>query len=139
MYLPSLSSSLQRMLVKITTLRITIDLFCLFFQPRIDEKHQNWLNLRIRPSSLPFLDPTKRGVYEKLKSKGLVDGRWVLAFDDDESCYSAYSMVASEIDLQCSEVERRLKPLFDLERNHQDQSSISLSDAFSLSTSSSSG
>uniref|UniRef100_A0A1J3E733 Protein CLEC16A-like protein n=1 Tax=Noccaea caerulescens TaxID=107243 RepID=A0A1J3E733_NOCCA len=108
-------------------------------EPRIDEKHQNWLNLIIRPSSLPFLDPTKRGVYEKLKSKGLVDGRWVLAFDDDESCYSAYSMVASEIDLQCSEVERRLKPLFDLERNQQDQSSITLSDAFSLSTSSSSG
>ncbi|AEE77444.1 CLEC16A-like protein [Arabidopsis thaliana] len=86
-------------------------------KPRIDEKHPRWLHLRIRPSTLPLLDPTKRGVYEKLKSKGLVDGRWILAFRDDESCHSAYSMVAGEIDLQCSEVERRLRPLFDLERN----------------------
>ncbi|KFK40296.1 hypothetical protein AALP_AA3G356800 [Arabis alpina] len=107
-------------------------------KPQIDEKHPRWLHLRIRPSTLPFLDPTKRGVYEKLKSKGLVDGRWILAFRDDESCYSAYSMVVQEIDLQCSEVERRLQPLFDLERNHQDQSNIT-SDAFSSSTSSSSG
>ncbi|VVA99608.1 unnamed protein product [Arabis nemorensis] len=106
--------------------------------PRIDEKHPRWLHLRIRPSTLPFLDPTKRGVYEKLKAKGLVDGRWTLAFRDDDSCYSAYSMVVQEIDLQCSEVERRLTPLFDLERNHQDQSNLT-SDAFSSSTSSSSG
>ncbi|CAH2051258.1 unnamed protein product, partial [Thlaspi arvense] len=93
-------------------------------KPRIDEKHPRWLHLKIRPSTLPFLDPTKRGVYEKLKSKGLVDGRWTLAFRDEESCYSAYSMVVHEIDLQCSEVERRLKPLFDLERNQQDQSNV---------------
>ncbi|KAF2532595.1 hypothetical protein F2Q70_00031145 [Brassica cretica] len=75
--------------------------------PRIDEKHPKWLHLRIRPSTLPFLDPTKRGVYEKLKSKGLVDGRWTLAFRDDDSCSSACSMVLHEIDLQCREVERR--------------------------------
>ncbi|WZZ72761.1 hypothetical protein YC2023_084131 [Brassica napus] len=75
--------------------------------PRIDEKHPKWLHLRIRPSTLPFLDPTKRGVYEKLKSKGLVDGRWTLAFRDDDSCSSACSVVLHEIDLQCREVERR--------------------------------
>ncbi|KAL1188600.1 Protein TRANSPARENT TESTA 9 [Cardamine amara subsp. amara] len=90
-------------------------------KPRIDEKHRKWLHLRIRPSTLPFLDPTKRGVYEKLKSKGLVDGKWTLAFMSDESCHSACSMVLREIDRQCSEVERRLEPLFDLERNKQDQ------------------
>ncbi|CAG7902170.1 unnamed protein product [Brassica rapa] len=104
--------------------------------PRIDEKHPKWLHLRIRPSTLPFLDPTKRGVYEKLKSKGLVDGRWTLAFRDDDSCSSACSMVVHEIDLQCREVERRLKPLFDLDRNQQDQSNVT-SHAFSSSTSSS--
>ncbi|KAF8118272.1 hypothetical protein N665_0005s0040 [Sinapis alba] len=103
--------------------------------PRIDEKHPKWLHLRIRPSRLPFLDPTKRGVYEKLKSKGLVDGRWTLAFRDEDSCHDACSMVVDEIDLQCSEVERRLKPLFDLDRNQQDQSNIT-SAAFSSSTSS---
>ncbi|CAN8257621.1 unnamed protein product [Cochlearia groenlandica] len=93
-------------------------------KPRIDEKHPRWLHLRIRPSTLPFLDPTKRGVYEKLKTKGLVDGRWTLAFRDDESCNSAYSMVIHEMDLQYSEVERRLKPLFELEKTKQDQSNI---------------
>lgn len=113
--------------------------WCFFFvgfQPRIDEKHPKWLHLRIRPSTLPFLDPTKRGVYEKLKSKGLVDGRWTLAFRDDDSCSSACSMVLHEIDLQCREVERRLKSLFDLDRNQQDQSNVT-SHAFSSSTSSS--
>ncbi|VVA94362.1 unnamed protein product [Arabis nemorensis] len=89
-------------------------------KPRIDEKHLNWLHLRIRLTTLPFLDPTKHGVYEKLKSKGVVDGSWTLAFTNDESCYAAYSMVTRKVDLQCSEVERRLKPLFDLERNQRD-------------------
>lgn len=110
--------------------------WCFFFvgfQPRIDEKHPKWLHLRIRPLTLPFLDPTKRGVYEKLKSKGLVDGRWTLAFRDDDSCSSACSMVLHEIDLQCREVERRLKSLFDLDRNQQDQSNVT-SHAFSSST-----
>ncbi|KAL0702865.1 hypothetical protein Bca4012_058987 [Brassica carinata] len=106
--------------------------------PRIDEKQPRWLHLRIRPSTLPFLDPIKRGVYKKLKSKGLVDGKWTVAFRSDEFCHSAYSMVAHEMDLQCSEVERRLKPLFELHRNQQDQSNIT-SDAFPSSTSSSSG
>lgn len=75
------------------------------FQPRIDEKQPGWLHLRIRPSTLPFLDPIKRGVYKKLKSNGLVDGKWTVAFRSDEFCHSAYSMVAHEMDLQCSEVE----------------------------------
>ncbi|XP_010541104.1 PREDICTED: uncharacterized protein LOC104814647 isoform X5 [Tarenaya hassleriana] len=83
--------------------------------PQIDEKHHRWLHLRIRPSTLPFLDPAKRGVYGKLKSKGLVDGRWTLAFRDEESCKSAYSMVMYQIDRQRNEVERRLKPLLELE------------------------
>ncbi|KAG5378119.1 hypothetical protein IGI04_025961 [Brassica rapa subsp. trilocularis] len=104
--------------------------------PRIDEKQPRWLHLRIRPSTLPFLDPIKRGVYKKLKSKGLVDGKWTVAFRSDEFCHSAYSMVAHEMDLQSSEVERRLKPLFEFDRNQQDQSTIT-SDAIPSSTSSS--
>ncbi|CAG7900523.1 unnamed protein product [Brassica rapa] len=106
--------------------------------PRIDEKQPRWLHLRIRPSTLPFLDPIKRGVYKKLKSKGLVDGKWTVAFRSDEFCHSAYSMVAHEMDLQSSEVERRLKPLFEFDRKQQDQSTIT-SEAIPSSTSSSSG
>ncbi|KAJ4709215.1 Protein CLEC16A like [Melia azedarach] len=85
--------------------------------PKIDEKHTRWLHLRIRPSTLPFIDPAKSGVYNKVKSKALVDGRWTLAFRDEESCKTAYSMVLEEINLQSIEVERRLRPLLYLERD----------------------
>ncbi|KAG6598900.1 Protein TRANSPARENT TESTA 9, partial [Cucurbita argyrosperma subsp. sororia] len=85
--------------------------------PRIDEKHPRWLHLRIRPSTLPFLDhPAKYGTPLNLKTKPFVDGRWILAFQDDDTCKSALSMVLEEINLQSQEVERRLKPLIDLER-----------------------
>lgn len=90
--------------------------FLCSYQPRIDEKHSRWLHLRIRPSTLPFLDPAKHGTPLKLKTKPFVDGRWILAFQDDETCKSALSMVLEEINLQSKEVERRLKPLVGLER-----------------------
>ncbi|KAF3452703.1 hypothetical protein FNV43_RR03136 [Rhamnella rubrinervis] len=83
--------------------------------PRIDDKHSRWLHLRIRPSTLPFADPAKFGAFGKSKTRSLVDGRWTLAFRDEESCKSALSMILEEIDLQSNEVERRLKPLLDLE------------------------
>lgn len=83
-------------------------------QPRIDDKHPKWLHLRIRPSSIPSLDPTKTSD-GKVKSRTMVDGRWTLAFRDEESCKTALSMIVEETDLQCNEVEKRLKPLLDLE------------------------
>lgn len=89
--------------------------FCL--QPKIDDKYTRWLHLRIRPSTLPFLDPVKSGAYGKVKAKALVDGRWTLAFRDEESCKSALSMILEETTRQSEEVERRLKPLFDLEKS----------------------
>lgn len=82
--------------------------------PRIDTKHPRWLHLRIRPSTLPFVDPSKSGTYGKAKTKALVDGRWTLAFRDEESCKSALSMILEEINLQSNEVERRIKPLLDI-------------------------
>lgn len=69
--------------------------------------------MRIRPSTLPFADPAKSG--GRARTKALVDGRWTLAFRDDESCKSALSMILEEIDIQNNVVERRLKPLLDLE------------------------
>ncbi|KAD4179964.1 hypothetical protein E3N88_28555 [Mikania micrantha] len=79
--------------------------------PKIDERHARWLHLRIRPSSLPLTETAKNTASLKLKSKSLVDGRWTLAFKDEASCKSALTMIHEEIDLQCKEVERRLKPL----------------------------
>ncbi|KAB1996609.1 hypothetical protein ES319_D13G242900v1 [Gossypium barbadense] len=83
--------------------------------PRIDDKHARWLHLRIRPSTLPFLDAPKSGTPGETRIKSLVDGRWTLAFRDDKSCKTALSMILEEINLQNMEVERRLKPVLDLE------------------------
>ncbi|KAK6942033.1 hypothetical protein RJ641_027410, partial [Dillenia turbinata] len=84
--------------------------------PKIDDKHARWLHLRIRPSTLPSVDPAKSAVYIKSKAKALVDGRWTLAFRDEESCRLALSMVLEESSLQSFEVEKMLKPLLDLEK-----------------------
>ncbi|CAJ1975841.1 unnamed protein product [Sphenostylis stenocarpa] len=83
--------------------------------PRIDDKHPKWLHLRIRPSSLPILDPAKFNIHGKLKTRAFVDGRWTLAFRDGESCKSALCMIVEEINFLCDEVHRRLKPLLNLE------------------------
>ncbi|XP_027942316.1 protein TRANSPARENT TESTA 9 isoform X3 [Vigna unguiculata] len=83
--------------------------------PKIDDKHSRWLHLRIRPSSLPILDPAKFNTHGKLKTKAFVDGRWTLAFRDEESCKSAFCMIVEEINFLCDEVHRRLKPLLNLE------------------------
>ena len=79
--------------------------------------------MRIRPSSLPVLDPAKFNAHAhahahahgKLKTKAFVDGRWTLAFRDEESCKSALSMILEEINFLSDEVHRRLKPLLNLE------------------------
>ncbi|KAM7274315.1 hypothetical protein ACFE04_028979 [Oxalis oulophora] len=83
--------------------------------PIIHEKHPTWLLLRIRPSTSPFVDPTLTGGHGKNRSKAFVDGRWTLAFKDEETCKSALSMILEEIKYQTDEVERRLKPLLDSE------------------------
>ncbi|VVA22245.1 PREDICTED: CLEC16A [Prunus dulcis] len=88
---------------------------CFLWKPKVDDKHSRWMHLRIRPSTFPFVEPARYGAYGKAKTKALVDGRWTLAFRDEESCNSALSMILEEISLQSNEVERRLKPLLDLE------------------------
>lgn len=95
--------------------------------PKIDEKHARWLHLRIRPSTLHFIDSAKStgGVHVKSKVKGLVDGRWTLAFRDDASCKTAFSMILEEINLQSEEVESRMNAILDLERC-TDSSNLSL-------------
>lgn len=79
--------------------------------PRIDEKHPKWLHLRIRPYSLPALEPSKYEALGKGKTKLLVDGRWTLAFRDEEACKAAECMVTREMAIQRSQVEERVKPL----------------------------
>jgi len=71
--------------------------------------------LRIRASSLPFLDPVQFKDYGKKKTKASVDGRWTLAFRDEETCKSAFVIIVEEINFLSNEVHRRLKPLLNLE------------------------
>ncbi|XP_073290404.1 protein TRANSPARENT TESTA 9-like isoform X1 [Primulina huaijiensis] len=84
--------------------------------PRIDDKHLKWLHLQIRPSSFPFSDTSNYINREKVKSKALVDGRWTLAFRDEEICKRALSMIVEEANLQSHQVESILKPLLELDR-----------------------
>ncbi|XP_073117626.1 protein TRANSPARENT TESTA 9 isoform X2 [Elaeis guineensis] len=83
--------------------------------PRVDEKHSKWLHLCIRPSTLPFLDPAKYDAFSKGKAKILVDGRWTLAFRDEQACKTAKSMIIEGINMLHREVEERLKPLLELD------------------------
>ncbi|TKY54515.1 hypothetical protein E2542_SST18924 [Spatholobus suberectus] len=83
--------------------------------PGIDDKHATWLHLRIRSSSLPFLDPVQFEDYGKKKTKASIDGSWTLAFRDEETCKSAFLMIVEEINFLSDEVHRRLKPLLNLE------------------------
>ncbi|KAL6660439.1 hypothetical protein ACP70R_001985 [Stipagrostis hirtigluma subsp. patula] len=80
--------------------------------PRIDEKHAKWLHLRIRPSTVPFLDPEK---YKGKAKKYLVDGRWTLAFSDEQSCKAAETMVIEEMKLQQNVIGKQLKPLVEFD------------------------
>lgn len=77
-----------------------------------------WLHLRIRPSSFPCIDAAKVTAHARVKSKALVDGRWTLAFRDEESCKAAFSMIHEELKLLSNEVERRIKPMLDIERTN---------------------
>ncbi|XP_047959769.1 protein TRANSPARENT TESTA 9-like isoform X1 [Salvia hispanica] len=88
--------------------------------PRVDDKHLKWLHLRIRPSSFPFTDTAMYAGHGKVKSKALVDGRWTLAFQDEESCKNAMSMVVEEMELQSCMVEKSLEPLLELDRSNDD-------------------
>lgn len=78
--------------------------------PRIDEKHPRWLHVRVRPFNLP--DSTKNGMsFGRSKGKGLVDGRWTLAFPDEQVCKSALSIVLEEMSVQSFAVQEELKTL----------------------------
>eukprot|EP01018_Ginkgo_biloba_P005050 Gb_22833 [translate_table: standard] len=90
--------------------------------PRIDEKHPRWLHVRIRPFNLPFMEAAKGGSNAgKPKTKGLVDGRWTLAFANEEACMCAKSTILEEMALQSSAVEKELEPLlnYDVVTNSQ--------------------
>lgn len=88
--------------------------------PRIDDKRSKWLHLCIRPLTLPFIDTLKSGTFGRAKSKPAIDGRWILAFRDEQSCKWAESMILEKLHQQGREVEKRLHPLLELDRPKSD-------------------
>ena len=70
---------------------------------------------KLSPKNVLHVFPPVETRHGKLKTKAFVDGRWTLAFRDEESCKSALSMILEEINFLSDEVHRRLKPLLNLE------------------------
>ncbi|XP_031478821.1 protein TRANSPARENT TESTA 9 isoform X1 [Nymphaea colorata] len=95
--------------------------------PKIDGKHPRWLHLRIRPSRLHSKGQPKLENLGMVKTRPMMDGRWTLAFRDEQSCKDAEAMVLEEMHLQSKEVETRLKPLLNFDSpTSQDAAIVSL-------------
>jgi len=64
----------------------------------VDEKHATWLHLRIRSPHQPLADVGKLGLSRTSpKVKNLVDGRWTLAFEDEEACKHACLFIQDKL------------------------------------------
>eukprot|EP00249_Psilotum_nudum_P022735 c28628_g1_i1 orf=260-2767(+) len=80
--------------------------------PRVDEDHRKWLHLRIRSPHYPSSDAGKIGMGAgRSRIKKLVDGRWTLAFLDEQTCEHAKTAVLEDMAIQSSAVENVLEPL----------------------------
>ncbi|KAJ7522980.1 hypothetical protein O6H91_18G033200 [Diphasiastrum complanatum] len=80
--------------------------------PRIDEEHGRWLHLRIRSPNYPSSEAQKiGGSLGGARTRRLVDGRWTLAFPDEESCKKAKLAVVEKMSIQQNNVEEVLHPL----------------------------
>ncbi|GBG71714.1 hypothetical protein CBR_g9125 [Chara braunii] len=79
-------------------------------RPRIDEKHPRWLHLRIRS---PVHPPAEAGMlaWNRTRMRRPGDGRWTLAFNDEQRCQTAQRVVAEEIAFQSNAVRQVLQPL----------------------------
>jgi len=84
-------------------------------QPSCDPKHKRWLHLRIRsPQQPPRLGDLGVKIphgLEGQQTKRLADGRWTLAFADEQSCRKAQLAVMEEIHVQGNAVRTMLEPV----------------------------
>lgn len=93
--------------------------------PKIDEKHPRWLHLRIRPFNIPLLDSRKVRTSAPIsKAKGVVDGRWTVAFSDEQACKSAMSSVLEEMMMQRSAIQKELEPLLNFDSSADDRAKV---------------
>eukprot|EP00850_Spirogloea_muscicola_P019717 SM000197S05460 [mRNA] locus=s197:215652:223016:+ [translate_table: standard] len=89
--------------------------------PRIDEKHNRWLHLRIRSPQIPSPNTGTLGASAAVaqsRASWLADGRWTLAFADEQRARQALTAVAEEIAIQSQAVREILSPLLDNSANN---------------------
>ncbi|GAQ82513.1 hypothetical protein KFL_001140010 [Klebsormidium nitens] len=88
-------------------------------KPQIDSKHPRWLHLRIRSLRSPSADAGTMSPV-KSRSKRVPDGRWTVAFADEERAAYAARIVEEEMVIQRTAVRETLKPLLE----HIDMQSV---------------
>eukprot|EP00850_Spirogloea_muscicola_P020878 SM000229S07514 [mRNA] locus=s229:193197:200433:+ [translate_table: standard] len=84
--------------------------------PRTDEKHNRWLHLRIRSPQIPSPNTGTLGASAaaaQSRASWLADGRWTLAFADEQRARQALTAVAEEIAIQSQAVRGILSPILD--------------------------
>lgn len=81
-------------------------------KPKIDENHQRWLQLRIRADDMASLDSQIVGMSSsRYRTYRVPDGKWILAFSDEQACKYARSIILEEIARQSSFVKRALESM----------------------------
>jgi len=81
-------------------------------KPKIDENHQRWLHLRIRADDTTSLDSQIVGVSSRrYRTYRVPDGKWTLAFSDEQACKYAKSTILEEISTQTSFVKGALESM----------------------------
>lgn len=81
--------------------------------PKVDKDHPKWLHLRIRSPHYPSAEFGKVGT-GRSRVRRLVDGRWTLAFPDEQTCNHAQEAVTEEIDIQRLAVAQVLEPFLNV-------------------------
>lgn len=81
-------------------------------KPKVDENHQRWLHLRIRADDMASLDSQIAGMSSsRYRTYRVPDGKWTLAFSDEQACKYAKSTILEEIARQSSFVKRALESM----------------------------
>eukprot|EP01018_Ginkgo_biloba_P016707 Gb_04682 [translate_table: standard] len=81
-------------------------------KPKIDENHPRWLHLQIRSPAFPSIETQTVGnSTDRYRTNQSIDGRWTLAFSDDQTCKFAKSVILEEMATQSSFVKHMLEPL----------------------------
>ncbi|XP_057855408.1 protein TRANSPARENT TESTA 9 isoform X4 [Cryptomeria japonica] len=78
-------------------------------KPKVDEIHPRWLHLQIR-ADLPSFG-SKIAAIGRYRTNQMSDGRWTLAFSDEQACKYANLMILDEMAIQKSFVKYALESL----------------------------